>query len=376
MIDPTDQHLDLAAIARDDELIESLRLGATLPVDDMTLGLLAALVADVRTGPAAGGSGFAVAERELRGRGVPGREIPGREILGLGNFGCEMPGCEIPGREIPEREIPGREIPGREIPERELAEVIDLTSPAAQVRRRLSRGLMAGGVVVAVLSTSGVAAAVTGDPLAPFKAVVRGVTSGELRDRPAPNPRAALNEDLQKVDSLIRAGDLTGAQRLLDRLRSDLAVPGRGDQGMVNRLAELEAKLARARQARRTPTQGPGSTGPAVPALPRPTSGPAVPTSPKDTPEGARNRPTHPTHPPKPTPTKPTPTKPDHGKTSGSGAGSAAPPHRSGPLAPTGGPKPRATSEASRAVAGGAASATAGSGDRGSTAPTRAAGKH
>jgi hypothetical protein len=128
--------LDLVAVQRDSALLDALsqrlRLDGMGHEEDPVVGLLAALALSVDD---------------------------------------ELPASDLP-MPIPEQ---SRRAPGR-------AHVLALTVAAAPVRRRhAARAVAALAVAAAVLSISGVAAAVSGDPLTPYKSVIN-VVRGEYHD--------------------------------------------------------------------------------------------------------------------------------------------------------------------------------------------------
>jgi hypothetical protein len=118
-------------------------------------------------------------------------------------------------------------------------------------------GLRAGTVAVvlgATLSVSGVAAAVTGDPLSPYKSfasAVSSVTGGQSHKALPANAAgvAKLNHHLVGTRAQIAHGDLAGARTTLTALRSELAAADLTDgqrHALEVRIASLEAALARA----------------------------------------------------------------------------------------------------------------------------------
>ena len=100
---------------------------------------------------------------------------------------------------------------------------------AARRRARHARFLVAAGTAVALVGTSGVAAAVTGDPFSPYRAAVNAVThSGETiptadgkGDANGGVPTqasdsASVARSLKDINRAIAAGDFALAQHLLD----------------------------------------------------------------------------------------------------------------------------------------------------------------
>ena len=114
-------------------------------------------------------------------------------------------------------------------------------------RRRAARAVTAALIVTSLASVSGVAAAVTGDPLAPYRSVISSV-SGE--DKGLPEPRITeteVQERIRSIDASIDAGQLGRAQSGVQRLRATLDQrPGGALRSVLARVEALEAKLARA----------------------------------------------------------------------------------------------------------------------------------
>ncbi len=123
--------------------------------------------------------------------------------------------------------------------------------------RRRGHGLRATTVAVvlgATLSISGVAAAVTGDPLSPYKGIVSAVTGGndhQHHNLPSHAARVAtMNHKLAGTRAQIAHGDLAGAEATLAGLRLDLASMTdltTGERSSIEaRIAALEAAIGRA----------------------------------------------------------------------------------------------------------------------------------
>ena len=96
----------------------------------------------------------------------------------------------------------------------------DVLPAPAPARRRTVRGLAVGLAVAGTLSFSGVAAAVTGDPLAAYHAVM------SLGDGDRPPTRAELAElraQLADAHAAVRGGHLPAARAGVARLREQLA---------------------------------------------------------------------------------------------------------------------------------------------------------
>jgi hypothetical protein len=179
--------------------------------------------------------------------------------------------------------------------------------PRASASRRaqhVGRAGAAAAVVVAVLSASGVAAAVTGNPLAPAQSVAHAVAAvfGHGPNQHA-NDRAKLESSMRDVDALIRAGRLDEARALLAQLESQNAALGdKSTTGIENQLAALESKLARATAAGTTQPTPPGATK--APSSNKPTSHLAPTPRPSRTSGGTVQTP------PVVAPTSPAPTPP------------------------------------------------------------------
>lgn len=119
--------------------------------------------------------------------------------------------------------------------------VIDL---AAAGRRRATRTLTATLLVAGLVSVSGVAAALTGDPLSPYRSVISALTGG---DRSVGQSEDDVRQEVRVVRSKLRDGDLAGAQAAVEVLRTGVAaLPNGTRRGATQQLAALEAKLARA----------------------------------------------------------------------------------------------------------------------------------
>ena len=215
-----DGGVDLVAVARDAELLDQLAGRYAVPADDRVAGLLAALAAEVDDG---------------------------LDELLLADYPAQV-------------------------------EAPDTSAVPLPARRRASRGLRATTVAVVVgatLSVSGVAAAVTGDPLAPYRSFVSAVTGGE-RDLPANAAQVArLQHMLTGTRARIAHGDLDGARADLAALRAQLAsAPLSAGQrrSLAVRLAALETALGRAAKHAAPPdghgnhdggaTPGPGEAAP------------------------------------------------------------------------------------------------------------------
>jgi hypothetical protein len=150
--------------------------------------------------------------------------------------------------------------------------------PDAPPRR--GHGLRATTVAVvlgATLSISGVAAAVTGDPLSPYKGIVSAVTGGndhQHHNLPSHAARVAtMNHKLVGTRAQIAHGDLAGAEATLAGLRLDLASMTdltTGERSSIEaRIAALEAAIGRANGQTaahdKQPKSGPKASHTAVP---------------------------------------------------------------------------------------------------------------
>jgi hypothetical protein len=124
--------------------------------------------------------------------------------------------------------------------------------------RRRGHGLRATTIAVvlgATLSVSGVAAAMTGDPLSPYKGIVSAVHGGGNDHQHDNLPShaalvATMNHKLAGTRAQIAHGDLAGAEATLAGLRLDLAAMTdltTGERSAIAaRIAALEAAIGRA----------------------------------------------------------------------------------------------------------------------------------
>lgn len=200
--------LDLAAVARDADLLDLLATRAPEPADDEVAGLLAALAAEVDDG----------LETWLRDR-VPA----------------------VAAADVPVQRLPA----------------VRAAAPAENETATRRHGLRVSTVAVvlgATLSVGGVAAAVTGDPLAAYHGIVHAVTGqGSGTPAPGPSPHAArvasLNHLLNGMEARLQHGEVAGVQGDLGRLRLLLqGIPDltKGERTAIEaRIAALEASLAR-----------------------------------------------------------------------------------------------------------------------------------
>jgi hypothetical protein len=150
-----------------------------------------------------------------------------------------------------------------------LAEAAERESAAAELSElsgvRRGRGLRVTSmalVVGATLSVSGVAAAVTGDPLAPYKGLVSAVAGEDQLPEQAARV-AALNHALRGTRAQIAHGDLAAAHTRLAALTARLSSMtglSHGERAALEaRIAALEAALARAEA--KSPSDGPADPG-------------------------------------------------------------------------------------------------------------------
>jgi hypothetical protein len=174
-------------------------------------------------------------------------------------------------------------------------------------RRGLVRGLAAGLVVAGVVSVSGVAAAVTGDPFAPYERVIAAV-SGQ-----APHATVAqLNRSLTGVRAAIARGDLGSARSSLDEMNGQLdGLSGHDRRVMEKRIAALEASIDAATGTAKGKDGSPGA-------------GTAQPSTKATHDAGGPSG--RPTREPSPTPTKEPKAKPQPTDQPGAGGGPTAQP--------------------------------------------------
>ncbi len=210
-----DGALDLLAVQRDDELLDLLGGRVAVPSDDELVRLLAAW-------------------RDEIDDGLPG-------VVPAPRSAPDAVRTRTPA-------VAAAAVPGR--PANDLV-------PAAGLERSPRRRLTATGTAAALvlggtLSLSGVAAAVTGDPLAPYRAVGHALSIG---GDPLPEHAAAvaqLNKRLTRARAAVAHGDVAGAQAAVDALTAQLASADLTDQqrgAIERRLASLRAALARAAAA-------------------------------------------------------------------------------------------------------------------------------
>jgi hypothetical protein len=192
--------VDLAEVARDAELLDQLAARTAIPDADAVSAMLSAFAAEVDDGLVA----------LLDERGEPADRRPADRAL--------------------------------------------VSVPDVLAEPRRGHGLRATTIAVvlgATLSVSGVAAAVTGDPLSPYKGIVTAVHGGNHHELPANAAQVAkMNHKLVGTRAQIAHGDVAGAQATLAALRLDLASMTHltaGQRSAIEaRIASLEAALGRA----------------------------------------------------------------------------------------------------------------------------------
>jgi outer membrane biosynthesis protein TonB len=202
-----EEDIDVLAVQRDDELLDALAARGAVPAfaaNDPVAGLLAALAAEVDDdlGPATPFEGYALA--------------------GM--------------------------------------------APMRRPRRIGRRTVLAVGVAGAVLSASGVAAAVSGDPFAPIRPIGKAIV--DLK--PAKVTPAQVDKELDGADAALGRGDHRTAREKLEKAKEKARkLSGPEGEAARQRLAQLEAELAA-----QTPTPSPNAT---VPETPVPTPGVTTP---------------------------------------------------------------------------------------------------
>jgi len=214
--------LDLLAVQRDDELLDLLGARRTVPAGDDVAGLLAALAAEVDEA---------------------------------------MPAVPVPTHAPPTTAAPTAETSGH-------------------TRRLGAAGAAAAVLLGGSVALSGAAAAVTGDPLAPYKtvghavgtvssavgsAVGQALSFGEddLPEQAA--PIAHLNKRLSGARAALAHGDSTQVRALVQELTAVLATADLSDEqraAVQQRLDKLEDALAKAPPARPDGTAKGGGKAP------------------------------------------------------------------------------------------------------------------
>jgi hypothetical protein len=149
-------------------------------------------------------------------------------------------------------------------------------------RRGLVRGLAAGLVVAGVVSVSGVAAAVTGDPFAPYERVIAAVSGRDGHGSHA--TVAQLNRSLTGVRAAIARGDLGSARSSLEEISGRLAALNGHDRlVMEKRIAALEASIDAATGTAKGKDGSTGAGTPSTEATPGASGSPTREPSPKPT---------------------------------------------------------------------------------------------
>ena len=118
-------------------------------------------------------------------------------------------------------------------------------------RRRTVRAVTAGVLAAGLVSVSGVAAAVTGDPFSPYKGLYEAVYGTDDMADGSPFGGASdgteLDRAVRAVETALAAGRLDRASVALERLRAGVGNREYGHQrAAAAQLAALEARLARA----------------------------------------------------------------------------------------------------------------------------------
>ncbi|HEX7188916.1 MAG TPA: hypothetical protein VF423_11885, partial [Actinomycetes bacterium] len=180
--------LDVLALQRDGELLDALCQRRSVPSDDSAILLLQAFAADVDQGLA--------------------------ELFAALDDAAGSPS----GRDGTPESAPGDQV-GR--------------------RRRLTAAATAALVLGGTLSVSGVAAAVTGDPFAPYRAVGQALSFGDDDLPPHAAEVAHLNKRLSGARAALAKGEVDQVRDLVAALRVEL---GRSDLTPAQR-AKFEHKL-------------------------------------------------------------------------------------------------------------------------------------
>lgn len=278
MSEPRDERIetnpdaDLAEVLRDDALLDAIGASrepafTTLPDDDVTR-LLTAWQADAAT----------YANERTR----PPADVP------------VTPAAELPAADpIPHRGRHARpRRGGRHAP-------------------RSAAAISAAAVAGVVLSVGGVAAAVTGSPLTPLRAVVSGFAPATDQDGAA-DVTSVTPRELESVRTAIKDGHLDEARRKLTdaREQAETLDPGPEQVNTLVVIEDLEERLELAEQQ--------GTTPGSATANPSPSATPTDNGSGTPTPSASES--------PTPTPTaEPTPTSSASGNGQGQGRGRPSP---------------------------------------------------
>jgi hypothetical protein len=287
-----DEQLDMQGVHRDDRLLDALaarRLGDVEDPADPVVPLLAALAADVDAAP-----------------------LP--EIVPDG---------------IPE--------------------------PAALFAAGRRRGLLlaprvgvAAGVAGAVVFASGVATAVSGDPLAPLEPLRRVIVTVAEQVTAVPAKRESVHRTLDGADDALSRGDSRTAAHLISEAESQLQELDRPPEDLQSKLVELQQELGK--RAVTTPGAVPLPGDPTTDADPGASGMAAATPDPPETAVGATSDPTTTTAgDPTPTPSDGTGT-PNPSDTPPSGSPAAT----TGGGTPSGGPSGPSGSGSAAAVPAGA----------------------
>jgi hypothetical protein len=187
--------------------------------------------------------------------------------------------------------------------------------PAGRRAPRSVAAVSAAAVVGVVLSVGGVAAAVTGNPLTPLKAVVSGLAP-VVQDE-GPDIRTVMPRELASVGSAIREGHLDEARRKLTDVREQAETLDSPDRvETMDKIEKLEDRLELAEHSTPQPS-GTGTDSPPPSASPTDGGTPSSTPTPSDTAT------------PTPSPTEaaePTPSPSETSKGNGGGRARSSPP--------------------------------------------------
>jgi hypothetical protein len=237
---PGDGALDLRAVRRDDELLDSLGRRGPGDAGDPASLLLAALAVEVDHGIA--------------------------EVLST-----PLPDAAPPV--VAEAPSPAAEETGATHDVADDVQVVDLVdrdpeprdTPNLRRRRRTAYGAAAALALGATFSVSGVAAAVTGDPFAAYRAVGGALSWGDDDLPPNAAQIAHLNKRLARARAAIAHGDVAGVQERIDALRAgldDLDLSDGQRAALERKLDRLEAAAARAAADGKNVPPGQGANAP------------------------------------------------------------------------------------------------------------------
>jgi hypothetical protein len=156
--------------------------------------------------------------------------------------------------------------------------------------RHASRSAVVAAVAVGVLSISGVAAAVTGDALAPLKAVVSTVTGVDLPRAHDPSAASAasgaVERDLAFAEAAVTRGDILEAREMVIQARQQLPnVAPDLKAGLQKRLNRIVSRLEAREEAadapvvvKAPPSAPPVDESPSAGPTPAPTGADPTPT--------------------------------------------------------------------------------------------------